>query len=142
VFLFLLTPAHLEFDYDTPASVVKAITWEPSDLSQSSLYPPYFHIPAPESLQRTTPEEKELAARARAVQDAYIRGETSPSVPMEQYLARELANPHSRARKQERWEQTKEERDKLRVRFMKAAKEARSMGGKCLPSPIRVTQQT
>lgn len=118
-----------EFDHDTPASVAKEITWKPANLSQYELYPPYFHIPAPESEQRITPEQKELAARARAIQDAYIRGEVDASVPMEQYLARELSNPHSRAKKQARWQEARAESDRLRVRFMRAAKEARASGG-------------
>ncbi|KAG8703204.1 hypothetical protein FRC08_003010 [Ceratobasidium sp. 394] len=133
-------PPTVEFDYDTAPSVVKEITWKPADISQYLLYPPYFHIPAPESQQRITPEQKELAARARAVQDAYIRGENDASVPMEQYLARELANPHSRARKQERWQNAKEERDRLRVRFMRAAKEARSMGGSTTSVGLNLTK--
>ncbi|KAG9128183.1 hypothetical protein FRC07_003733 [Ceratobasidium sp. 392] len=130
----------VEFDHDTPSSVVNEITWRPADLSQFALYPPYFHIPAPESEQRITPEQKELAARARAVQDAYIRGEIDASVPMEQYLARELTNPHSRARKQERWQQAREERDRLRVRFMKAAKEARFAGGSTTSVGLNLTK--
>jgi hypothetical protein len=125
----------IEFDHDTPASVVKEITWVPSDLSKFTRFPPYFHIPAPTSEQRISPEQKALAGRARAIQDAYIRGEVDPSVPMEQYLARELSNPHSRARKQERWQQAREESDRLRVRFMRAAKEARSTGGESFVLP-------
>lgn len=118
----------VEFNHDTSASAVKEITWVPSDLSQSSQFPPYFHIPAPTSLQRISPEQKELAARAISVQDAYIKGVYDPSIPMEQYLARELSNPHSRAKKQERWQQAREDRDRLRVQFMKAAKAARFTG--------------
>ncbi|QRW01739.1 hypothetical protein RhiLY_00736 [Ceratobasidium sp. AG-Ba] len=129
-----------EFDHDTPASVAKEITWKPADLSQYELYPPYFHIPAPESEQRISSEQKELAARARAIQDAYIRGEIDASVPMEQYLARELSNPHSRAKKQARWQEARAERDRLRVRFMKAAKEARSTGGSVTTVGLNLTK--
>ncbi|CUA70268.1 hypothetical protein RSOLAG22IIIB_00621 [Rhizoctonia solani] len=117
-----------EFDYDTPIEAVREVTWIPADVSEHSKYPPYFHIPAPTSQQRISVSQKILAARARAVQNAYIDGKIDAAAPMEQYLARELSNPHSRAKKQERWQQAKEERDQLRVRFMKAAKEARKTG--------------
>ncbi|KAG8689106.1 hypothetical protein FRC11_004084 [Ceratobasidium sp. 423] len=130
-----------EFDYDTPADAVKEITWMPADVSEHKKYPPYFHIPAPTSQQRISVSQKILAAKARAVQDAYIAGKTIASVPMEQYLARELSNPHSRARKQERWQEAKEERDRLRVRFMKAAKEARKAGDSATTLGLNLTKK-
>lgn len=119
----------VDFPYDTPASVVMKVTWVPSDISKFADFPPYFHIPAPTSQQRISLEQKKLAERARAIQDAYIRGNADPSAPMEQYLARELSNPHSRARKQKRWQEARAESDRLRVKFMRAAKEARQTGG-------------
>ncbi|CAE6527332.1 unnamed protein product [Rhizoctonia solani] len=130
-----------EFDYDTPADAVQEITWTPADVSEHTKYPPYFHIPAPTSQQRISVSQKILAAKARAVQDAYIAGKTSASVPMEQYLARELSNPHSRAKKQERWQQAKEEEDRLRVRFMKAAKEARKTGDSVATLGLNLTKK-
>ncbi|KDN40833.1 hypothetical protein RSAG8_07851, partial [Rhizoctonia solani AG-8 WAC10335] len=130
-----------EFDYDTPAEAVKEITWIPADVSEHAKYPPYFHIPAPKSQQRISVSQKILAARARAVQDAYIAGKVDATVPMEQYLARELSNPHSRAKKQERWQEASEERDRLRVRFMKAAKEARKTGDSVTTLGLNLTKK-
>ncbi|KAH7343885.1 hypothetical protein B0J17DRAFT_644339 [Rhizoctonia solani] len=130
-----------DFDYDTPADAVKEITWFPADVSEHAKYPPYFHIPAPTSQQRISVSQKKLASKARAVQDAYIVGKVDAGVPMEQYLARELSNPHSRAKKQERWQQAKEEGDRLRVRFMRAAKEARSTGGSATTLGLNLTKK-
>ncbi|CAE6454676.1 unnamed protein product [Rhizoctonia solani] len=131
----------IDFDYDTPAEAVKEITWTPADVSDHAKYPPYFHIPAPKSQQRISVSQKILAARARAVQDAYIAGKADDSVPMEQYLARELSNPHSRAKKQARWQKESEDKDKLRVRFMKAAKEARQTGGSVTTLGLNLTKK-
>ncbi|QRW15960.1 hypothetical protein RhiXN_03961 [Rhizoctonia solani] len=131
----------VEFDYDTPGEAVREITWTPADVSEHTKYPPYFHIPAPASQQRISASQKALAVKARAVQDAYIAGRLVASAPMEQYLARELSNPHSRAKKQQRWQEAKEERDRLRVRFMKAAKEARKTGDSVTTIGLNITKK-
>ncbi|CAE6425688.1 unnamed protein product [Rhizoctonia solani] len=131
----------VEFDYDTPIEAVREITWTPADVSEHAKYPPYFHIPAPTSQQRISVSQKVLAAKARAVQDAYIAGRLGASAPMEQYLARELSNPHSRAKKQQRWQEAKEERDRLQVRFMKAAKEARKTGDSVTTVGLNLTKK-
>ncbi|KAB5595535.1 hypothetical protein CTheo_996 [Ceratobasidium theobromae] len=134
-------PPVIDFPYDTPASVVMKVTWVPSDISKFADFPPYFHIPAPTSQQRISLEQKKLAERARAIQDAYIRGNADPSAPMEQYLARELSNPHSRARKQKRWQEARAESDRLRVKFMRAAKEARQTGGSVTTLGLNLTKK-
>ncbi|KAJ1308562.1 hypothetical protein OPQ81_004261 [Rhizoctonia solani] len=131
----------IDFDYDTSAEAVKEITWIPADVSEHAKYPPYFHIPAPTSQQRISVSQKILAAKARAVQNAYIAGRIDATVPMEQYLARELSNPHSRARKQERWQEAKAEKDRLRVRFMKAAKEARKTSSSVTTLGLNLTKK-
>lgn len=73
--------------YDTELSAVTEITYVPPPLPSDVL------APAPEA-----PSEQEY------IRSLTKRAEVSGSLPLEVHIHRELANPHSRAKKQERWQ--------------------------------------
>jgi len=102
-----------EFEYDTPEGAVKDITYTPCPPTLAHLYPSAIPYTRPDAI---------------AVQDAYILSLHSPSshpynpaVPMEQYLFRELSNPHSRAKKQQRWQARLAAREEVRDDFINTA---------------------
>lgn len=74
--------------YDCTASVVSEMTYTPPVLPESPKTP----IPAPSSEQLYI---KSIAKRSSSFDLAH---------PVEVYVHKELTNPHSRAKKQERWQ--------------------------------------
>ncbi|GJE84695.1 hypothetical protein PsYK624_007710 [Phanerochaete sordida] len=75
--------------YDTTADAVNEITYRPPVLPQS--------IDDAASVSDAVPSEQEYI-RSLAKRSAF-----DPAAPVEIYVHRELTNPHSRAKKQERW---------------------------------------
>lgn len=98
---------------DTPKSVVAEITYKPPPLPTSITAP----VPKP------------------ALESAYINSLFNPSPipfdesqPMDVHLVKELSNPHSRAKKQARWQQF--QRYKVNLRKEMVSKELKNLKGR------------
>jgi hypothetical protein len=97
--------------YDTPVEAVRTITY---------------------ALPRLPPTTKQFISRP-PTQQAYINAirkgkNVDPAAPMEVHITRELSNPHSRAKKQARWQAAKQYRRQLLERMMQA--ELKHLGGR------------
>ncbi|EMD41089.1 hypothetical protein CERSUDRAFT_111663 [Gelatoporia subvermispora B] len=99
--------------YDTLKDVVTEVTYTPPALP-STLDAP---VPSP-------PSEQWYITTLRAPHAA----EYDPSVPVEVHVAKELTNPHSRAKKQARWQAYQEYRRRLLTEMVKA--ELRDLQGR------------
>lgn len=77
--------------------------------------------------------------------DFYSYGELDPNLPMEVFLEAELSNPHSRTKKQKRWQQREQEKVELKETFIRQEMErarktgpGRELGGRRVtPSDAR-----
>ncbi|KAI0698922.1 hypothetical protein BC835DRAFT_1412933 [Cytidiella melzeri] len=88
--------------YDTPAEVVKAITYVLPRLPSALNF-----VPKPPTQQ--------------AYINAIRKGKNvDPAAPMEVHVTRELSNPHSRAKKQARWKAAQTHRRELLEEIVKA----------------------
>ncbi|KAF8558808.1 hypothetical protein OG21DRAFT_1404509 [Imleria badia] len=79
-----------------------------------------FYDTTKDSVLKITYQPPDLKKRNPADENAYISALFSPkprsfdeSTPMEHYVAKELSNPHSRAKKQRRWQAAKVRRAEL-----------------------------
>lgn len=77
--------------YDTSKEELARVTYQPPSLSVASINGP---IPRP------APEQKYLST----LFNGDIEASTDLHAPVEVYLSKELSNPHSRAKKQARWQ--------------------------------------
>lgn len=100
---------------DTTPETVREITYKPPEFSLSKLI----------SLQSGTTEKE------------YLRTLFNPSVipfdtsaPMEVHLTKELSNPHSRAKKQARWQAAMKRKSTLFKKFI--AQELRNINGRSI----------
>ncbi|CCM05654.1 uncharacterized protein FIBRA_07884 [Fibroporia radiculosa] len=93
--------------YDTHADAVAEVTYTPPDL------PTYVHSSQPVPVP--PPEDKYITAIRRPDEASY-----DPSQPVEIYLSKELANPHSRAKKQARWQAHQMYKRDLLKKFIEA----------------------
>jgi len=91
--------------YDTPGNVVAEVTYTPPAL----------------------PADVKVPARAPPSEQAYIEYLSSPSTssfnpadPMEVNLVKEISNPHSRAKKQRRWQERQQHKKALLEEYIKA----------------------
>ena len=91
--------------YDTPENVVAEVTYTPPAL------PANFQVPA-----RTQPSDQTYID--------YLSSPTSslfdPTDPMEVNLVKEVSNPHSRAKKQRRWQERQHREKALLDEYVKA----------------------
>ncbi|KIJ70469.1 hypothetical protein HYDPIDRAFT_77176 [Hydnomerulius pinastri MD-312] len=103
-----------------------------------------FYDTTSESVLKITYQPPSLSNPKPADEDAYISGLFNPhpvpfneSMPVEFHLAKELANPHSRAKKQARWQATQSRKKELLTKFLerelmdlrgRSAREARAEG--------------
>lgn len=99
--------------YDTPKDVVIKVTYKPP--------------PLPEKLSAAVPKP--------ASEAAYVNSLFNPSPipfdeskPVEVHVVKELVNPHSRAKKQARWQQFQRHKDNLRKEFI--ANEIKNLNGR------------
>ena len=76
--------------YDTTAKAVEEITYRPPTL--------------PESLDDLPSATAQVPSEQEYIKSLAKRSAFDPAVPVEIYVHRELTNPHSRAKKQARWQ--------------------------------------
>lgn len=115
---------------DTLASAVERVTFRATTEGMSTLgrhLTPTSFPPRPSSLSSSSTTTPSPLAAGSEIERTYLRATLSPStyaalptsLPIELFLIRELANPHSRAKKQARWQDRMAYEDGLKTTMMR-----------------------
>lgn len=96
---------------DTLAEDVEVATWEPTSKGMAELgaLEPTSFPPSSNSIERSY---------LRASLDPTLWAQLPSDLPVELFLVRELANPHSRAKKQARWQARLQAEDESRTEMI------------------------